>query len=58
MKVVSEGDWISVFTLEKEVDSWCAEPNKALLADIGGGVGHQCIRLKARYPQLRGRIIL
>ncbi len=27
-----------------------------MLVDIGGGPGHQCVALKKRYPDLRGRI--
>jgi hypothetical protein len=29
-----------------------------LLVDIGGGVGHQCKDLKARYPSLRGDVVV
>jgi demethylsterigmatocystin 6-O-methyltransferase len=29
-----------------------------LLVDIGGGVGHQCKDLKARYPSLQGDIVV
>lgn len=51
-------DWLSLFPLEQEVDNWSAEPEKALFVDMGGGSGHQCVRLKAKYPNLPGRIIL
>lgn len=29
-----------------------------LLVDIGGGMGHQCMELKARYPSLEGDIVV
>ena len=29
-----------------------------LLVDIGGGVGHQCKDLKARYPSLPGEVVV
>ena len=60
MTVQREGalDWLSVFPVEREIGAWSAEPNKALLIDIGGGFGHQCLAFKARYPNLPGRIIL
>ena len=29
-----------------------------LLVDIGGNVGHQCIELKTRYPDLQGEIVV
>ena len=51
-------DWLSTFPVEKEVGDWSAEPEKALFVDIGGGSGHQCVRLKTKYPNLPGRIIL
>ena len=51
-------DWLTVFPIEKEVGTWTAEPNKALFVDVGGGFGHQCLAFKAKYPKLRGRVIL
>lgn len=51
-------DWLSSFPVEREVGDWSPEPEKALFVDIGGGFGHQCVRLKAKYPNLLGRIIL
>jgi demethylsterigmatocystin 6-O-methyltransferase len=29
-----------------------------LLVDIGGNVGHQCIELKTRYPDLQGGVVV
>jgi demethylsterigmatocystin 6-O-methyltransferase len=29
-----------------------------LLVDIGGGVGHQCKDLRARYPSLQGEVVV
>lgn len=51
-------DWLDSFPIEKEAGDWSAEPDKALFVDIGGGGGHQCMRLRAKYPNLPGRIIL
>ncbi|GKZ76886.1 hypothetical protein AnigIFM56816_008992 [Aspergillus niger] len=33
-------------------------PERALFVDIGGGLGHQAISFKQRYPQLEGRVIV
>lgn len=33
-------------------------PERALFVDIGGGLGHQAIGFRQRYPQLEGRVIV
>ncbi|GAQ39340.1 hypothetical protein AtubIFM55763_000145 [Aspergillus tubingensis] len=33
-------------------------PERALFVDIGGGLGHQAVSFKQRYPQLEGRVIV
>ncbi|KIA75358.1 hypothetical protein HK57_00187 [Aspergillus ustus] len=33
-------------------------PDAVLLVDIGGGVGHQCERIRANCPNIQGRLIL
>ena len=48
--------WLSVFPVEKETKGW--NPKETVFVDIGGGFGHQCLALKAQYPQLPGRVIL
>ena len=55
---VGAADWLSVFPLQQEMGGWSAEPDKAVFVDIGGSFGHQCIGLKAKYPDLPGRVIL
>ena len=47
--------WLDVYPFEKEVKDG---GNGVVFVDIGGNVGHQCAELKAKYPNLRGRIIL
>lgn len=29
-----------------------------LFVDVGGGIGHQCQALRARYPELTGKVVL
>jgi O-methyltransferase domain len=48
--------WLSVFPVEQETRGW--DPQKPVFIDIGGGIGHQCAELKAKYPELPGRVIL
>ncbi|KAL9599999.1 MAG: hypothetical protein Q9219_003468 [cf. Caloplaca sp. 3 TL-2023] len=52
MSVPRDGEWFDVipFTNDSPVD-------RAQFVDIGGNIGHQCRRLKAKYPDLKGRII-
>ena len=48
--------WLSVYPVEKSTEAW--NPENALFVDIGGGIGHQCAELMAKYPKIPGRIIL
>jgi demethylsterigmatocystin 6-O-methyltransferase len=51
-------DWIESFPVEKEIGSFSAEPEKAILVDVGGGFGQQAITFKTKFPNLPGRIIV
>ena len=53
---ITTPSWLSKYPLEAETQGW--DPEKPLFVDVGGGIGHQCVELMARYPKLRGRIIL
>lgn len=48
--------WISVYPVREMAGQW--DPNLALYVNIGGGVGHQCVQFKDRYPDIPGRVIL
>ena len=52
MSVPREGDWFDVV----QFSDACAV-DRAHFVDIGGSIGHQCRRLKDKYPDLTGRII-
>jgi hypothetical protein len=56
MSVPREGDWFDVAPFTQEVSPF--NPERAHFVDVGGSIGHQCARLKAKYPNLPGRIIL
>ncbi|CAL8576554.1 hypothetical protein XPA_002429 [Xanthoria parietina] len=55
MSVPRDGDWFDVVPFSSDPAA-CA-PTQAYFVDIGGNIGHQCRRLKAKYPSLPGRII-
>jgi demethylsterigmatocystin 6-O-methyltransferase len=52
------GTWLDKFPILQEAEG--INPNRVLFVDIGGGIGHQCLELKTRYPSstLPGRVIL
>ncbi|KAI2627784.1 hypothetical protein GGR54DRAFT_636906 [Hypoxylon sp. NC1633] len=52
MSVPREGDWLDVVSMP------APEGPAPVFVDVGGGMGHQCARLAAKFPQLEGSIIL
>lgn len=48
--------WLTVYPVGRETKEW--DPDRPVFVDVGGGLGHQCVALKAKYPDLRGRVIL
>ena len=46
-------NWLDAYTPDLSVPA-----DRVLLVDIGGGVGHMCVALNQRYPNLLGRVIL
>ena len=50
--------WLDVFPFEEELFSNISNPATPVFVDVGGGVGHQCAALIAKFPQLKGRVIL
>lgn len=57
MSVPREGHWLDVIPFADAVASM-ESPDRAIFVDIGGSIGHQCARLKAKYPDLSNRIVL
>jgi demethylsterigmatocystin 6-O-methyltransferase len=70
MSVPREGNWLDVMGESFEVAASSISKGqseetvqngadeRALFVDIGGNIGHQCARLKARYPELKGKVVL
>jgi demethylsterigmatocystin 6-O-methyltransferase len=48
--------WLDVFDIPKHCESSADED--VIFVDIAGGIGHQCALLKAKYPELKGRVVL
>ncbi|KAL8852077.1 MAG: hypothetical protein Q9221_003007 [Calogaya cf. arnoldii] len=55
MSVSRDGEWFDVVPFS--TSSEACKPDQAYFVDIGGNIGHQSRRLKAKYPTLPGRII-
>ena len=56
MSVPREGDWLDVFSVNSL--ALLNHDDQAVFVDVGGGIGHQSARLRARFPELPGRIIV
>ncbi|KAK0511298.1 hypothetical protein JMJ35_005871 [Cladonia borealis] len=48
--------FLDVYPFEKELCHGL-EPDTPLFVDVGGGIGHQCLALKQRFPHVPGRVI-
>ena len=48
--------WLSVYPIAEEIRGW--QRDEPVFVDIGGGIGHQCVELRSKLPELPGRIIL
>jgi ubiquinone/menaquinone biosynthesis C-methylase UbiE len=48
-------EWFEFFPVEEKLQT---SPGQTLLIDIGGGMGHDIVEFKKRYPQLPGKLVL
>ena len=48
--------WLDVYPVGEETKDW--NPEAPVFVDVGGGIGHQCNDLKAKYLNLPGKIVL
>ncbi|KAJ5751835.1 hypothetical protein N7520_008752 [Penicillium odoratum] len=58
MVLPRDGSWIDVIPVGDRVQSLGGDKERKVFVDIAGSVGHQCVRLLARYPDLGGRVVL
>lgn len=49
--------WLDVIDFEKEYAKH-AGPETPIFVDVGGGAGQQCVALRKRFPNLKGRVVL
>jgi demethylsterigmatocystin 6-O-methyltransferase len=49
-------NWSNITSILQEREQ--SHADEVVFVDVGGGVGHQCARLKAHYPNLSGRVVL
>jgi demethylsterigmatocystin 6-O-methyltransferase len=56
MSVPRDGDWLDVVQFAEAASA--VTQDRALFVDIGGNIGHQSKRLRSRYPNLAGRVIV
>lgn len=47
--------WLSVYPVEAEARDW--DPELPIFVDVGGGLGQQSARFRAKYPQIPGQVI-
>ncbi|KAL9619393.1 MAG: hypothetical protein Q9160_005988 [Pyrenula sp. 1 TL-2023] len=52
------GHWLDAFPFEKLVAKPTDTPETVIFIDVGGGRGHQCLEIRNRFPNVKGRLIL
>ncbi|MCJ1243567.1 hypothetical protein MMC30_000764 [Trapelia coarctata] len=50
------GTWLDIFPAKDLFQG--SKKDTPLFVDVDGGLGHQCIALRAKYPKTHGRVIL
>ena len=52
-------DWLDFFPFKEELyRGFDYRGDAVLMVDVGGGLGHELLGLRKRYPDLKGRLIL
>lgn len=52
---IIDTEWYEHFPVEEKLQ---VSPDRALLVDIGGGIGHDLSQLKQHFPELPGRLVV
>ncbi|KAL3458173.1 S-adenosyl-L-methionine-dependent methyltransferase [Aspergillus heterothallicus] len=50
--------WVDHFPVLEYLGDFAASPERPLLVDVGGSFGHQSKAFRAKFPNLRGRVIV
>lgn len=54
----SKVPWVDLYPTADLVSDAKAYPNKILLVDVAGGVGHDLEQFRAKHPEVTGRLVL
>jgi len=58
MSVPRRGFWLDVLPLMDEARSALdRDPDRVILVDVGGSLGHQCAAVVRQHPELRGHVV-
>ncbi|KAJ5106338.1 O-methyltransferase [Penicillium angulare] len=52
---MGEAQWFDIFPVEERLQ---VPADRALIVDIGGGVGHDMVKLKEKFPSLSGKYVV
>lgn len=50
------GSWLDEYPFKQMTQGW--DPRSPVFVDIGGHIGHCCVKFKQRFPNIPGRVIL
>ncbi|KKK13220.1 putative O-methyltransferase, partial [Aspergillus rambellii] len=51
-------NWFDVYPVERLGEPSATQEDEVLVVDVGGNQGHDLIRFRERYPDLKGRLVL
>lgn len=58
MALQNGSSWLDFFPVETVLGEFSPDPEEFLFVDVGGGVGHQALAFKEKYPGLVGRVVV
>ncbi|KAJ5523258.1 hypothetical protein N7513_012802 [Penicillium frequentans] len=59
MMLPKDGSWLDVISIADQTRSIAdGNANRKVFVDIAGSIGHQCLRLLSKHPDLAGRVVL
>ncbi|KAL4886398.1 O-methyltransferase-domain-containing protein [Aspergillus karnatakaensis] len=58
MKAFQSDEWIKSLNEVDQVALETDNSERVFFVDVGGGSGHQCLEVRDKYPNLKGRLVL
>ncbi|KAF2459112.1 S-adenosyl-L-methionine-dependent methyltransferase, partial [Lineolata rhizophorae] len=55
---ISGKEWFDVYPVEERLLPKASSASDVLIVDVGGGIGHQLLGLKRKFPSLTGRLVV